>query len=82
MFVQYSQQFYIPLTQISSQYSLLQLAITGARRGSEVFAEEEEVERENLQTIDGINKGGKLDHVDFAYDPAKPVLKDVSIDVS
>ncbi|EAG1721469.1 ABC transporter ATP-binding protein [Listeria monocytogenes] len=82
MFVQYSQQFYMPLTQISSQYSLLQLAITGARRVSEVFAEEEEVERENLQTIDGINKGVKLDHVDFAYDPAKPVLKDVSIDVS
>ncbi|EAF1133222.1 ABC transporter ATP-binding protein [Listeria monocytogenes] len=82
MFVQYSQQFYMPLTQISSQYSLLQLAITGARRVSEVFAEEEEVERENLQTIDAINKGVKLDHVDFAYDPAKPVLKDVSIDVS
>ncbi|MBC1562271.1 ABC transporter ATP-binding protein [Listeria booriae] len=81
MFVQYSQQFYMPLTQISSQYSMLQLAITGARRVSEIFDEEEEVERANLQEIDGVHKSVKLQNIDFAYTPEKPVLKNVSIDV-
>lgn len=81
MFVQYSQQFYMPLTQISSQYSMLQLAITGARRVSEIFDEEEEIERANLQEIDGVHKSVKLQNIDFAYTPEKPVLKNVSIDV-
>ncbi|MBC2172158.1 ABC transporter ATP-binding protein [Listeria booriae] len=81
MFVQYSQQFYMPLTQISSQYSMLQLAITGARRVSEIFDEEEEAERPNLQEIDGVHKSVKLQNIDFAYTPEKPVLKNVSIDV-
>ncbi|MBC2305805.1 ABC transporter ATP-binding protein [Listeria booriae] len=81
MFVQYSQQFYMPLTQISSQYSMLQLAITGARRVSEIFDEEEEVERANLREIDGVHKSVKLQNIDFAYTPEKPVLKNVSIDV-
>ncbi|WP_430536573.1 ABC transporter ATP-binding protein [Listeria rocourtiae] len=82
MFVQYSQQFYMPLTQISSQYSMLQLAITGARRVSEIFDEEEEVERKDLKTIDGVHESVKLQNVDFAYTPEKPVLKNVSIDVA
>ncbi|MGJ8729390.1 ABC transporter ATP-binding protein [Listeria aquatica] len=79
MFVQYSQQFYMPLTQISSQYSMLQLAITGARRVSEVFKEQDEVERPNVQTIDGVHKKVELNHVKFGYTPDKPVLKDVTI---
>lgn len=79
MFVQYSQQFYMPLTQISSQYSMLQLAITGARRVSEVFNEKDEYERPNVSEIDGINKEVALRNVNFGYDPEKPVLKDVNI---
>lgn len=38
-FVQYSQQYYQPLMQISSGYSMIQLAITGARRLNEIFDE-------------------------------------------
>lgn len=79
MFVQYSQQFYMPLTQISSQYSMLQLAITGARRVSEIFDETPEFERPDVKAIDGIHEEVRLDHVDFAYVSEKPVLKDVSI---
>lgn len=79
MFVQYSQQFYMPLTQISSQYSMLQLAITGARRVSEIFDEAPEVERPDVKDIDGVHEEVRLDHVDFSYVPDKPILKDVSI---
>ncbi|WP_239255615.1 ABC transporter ATP-binding protein [Listeria ilorinensis] len=79
MFVQYSQQFYMPLTQISSQYNMLQLAITGARRVSEVFAEKDEPERDNVQMIDGVKDKIELEHVYFGYEPEKPILKDVNI---
>ncbi|CRH19106.1 ABC transporter ATP-binding protein [Carnobacterium maltaromaticum] len=79
MFVQYSQQFYMPLTQISSQYSMLQLAITGARRVSEIFEEKPETERPDVKLIDGVHEEVRLDHVDFSYVPDKPILKDVNI---
>lgn len=81
MFVQYSQQFYMPLTQISSQYNMLQLAITGARRLTDVFEEKNEVNPADGQLFDGIHEGVALDHVDFSYDQGTPVLKDVSIQV-
>lgn len=78
-FVQYSQQFYMPLTQISSQYSMLQLAFTGAKRVIEVLDEEPEVERPTVKAMYGIEKEVRLDHVDFSYVPNKPILKDISI---
>lgn len=78
-FVQYSQQFYMPLTQISSQYSMLQLAFTGAKRVIEVLDEEPEVERPTVAAMYGIEKEVRLDHVDFSYVPNKPILKDISI---
>lgn len=79
MFVQYSQQFYMPLTEISSQYSMLQLAMTGARRVSEVFDEKDEVERSHVTHLDGINQQVELREVDFGYNEDKLVLKNVNI---
>ena len=80
-FVQYSQQYYQPLMQISSGYSMIQLAITGARRLNEMFDEKDEVKPENGKAFDGVEKGLALQHVDFGYSPEKLVLKDVSINV-
>lgn len=80
-FVQYSQQYYQPLMQISSGYSMIQLAITGARRLNEIFDEKDEVKPENGKAFDGVEKGLALQHVDFGYSPEKLVLKDVSINV-
>ncbi|TLG73802.1 ABC transporter ATP-binding protein [Culicoidibacter larvae] len=81
MFVQYARQFYQPLSEISSQYSMLQLAFTGARRVAAIFDEKDEEERPNVKKIDRISGDIQLNHVDFAYNPDKPILKDVSIDV-
>lgn len=80
-FVQYSQQYYQPLLQISSGYSMVQLAITGARRLNELFDEPEEVKPENgehptLQTAVALN------HVDFGYEEDRLILQDVSIQVN
>ncbi|MEI5994548.1 ABC transporter ATP-binding protein [Candidatus Enterococcus mansonii] len=81
-FVQYSQQYYQPLMQISSGYSMIQLAITGARRLNEMFDEPDEINPKDGKQIDGIKESVTLDHVDFGYDPEVPILKDVSINVN
>ena len=81
MFVQYSQQYYQPLMQISSSFSQLQMAITGAHRLQEMFDEKEEVRPENGLVFDDIKEGVQIEHIDFSYLPGKPVLNDVSIDV-
>lgn len=80
-FVQYSQQYYQPLMQISSGYSMIQLAITGARRLNEMFDEPDEINPNDGKEIDGIKESVTLQHVDFGYDSEVPILKDVSIDV-
>ena len=82
MFIQYSQQFYMPLTQISSQFSMLQLAFTGAKRLNEIFDVEDEYEKETVVDIDGIHNTVTLEHVDFSYEPGKPILKDINITAS
>ncbi|MDD3016639.1 MAG: ABC transporter ATP-binding protein, partial [Lactococcus chungangensis] len=81
VFVQYSQQYYQPVMQISSSFSQLQMAVTGARRLQEMFDEPEEVRPENGVIFDEIKDEVQIDHVDFSYLPGKPILKDVSINV-
>lgn len=81
-FVQYSQQYYQPLMQISSGYSMIQLAITGARRINEMFDEPDEVKPKDGIKVKGIKEAVALSHVDFGYDSQKLVLKDVSITVN
>ena len=80
-FVQYSQQYYQPVMQISSSFSQLQMAVTGARRLQEMFDEKEEIRPENGIKFNEIKDNVSIEHVDFSYLPGKPVLRDVSIDV-
>ncbi|MCB5954434.1 ABC transporter ATP-binding protein [Enterococcus sp. CWB-B31] len=82
MFVQYSQQYYQPLMQISSGYSMIQLAVTGARRINEMFDEPDEINPADGKEISGVNESVALNHVEFGYDPEIPILKDVSIKVN
>ncbi|MEG0551591.1 MAG: ABC transporter ATP-binding protein [Vagococcus sp.] len=79
MFIQYSQQFYMPLTQISSQFSMLQLAFTGARRLTDIFVVDDEFERENTSTIEGVQSDVTLKNVDFSYEEGIPILKNINI---
>ncbi|KAF1304884.1 MULTISPECIES: ABC transporter ATP-binding protein [Enterococcus] len=81
-FVQYSQQYYQPLMQISSGYSMIQLAVTGARRLNEMFDEPEEVKPENGGKVQSVTESVALNHVDFGYDSDRLILKDVSIKVN
>lgn len=80
-FVQYSQQFYNQIAQLSSSYSMIQLAITGARRVNEVFDEDDEVRPTDGVQFEGIERSVTMEHVDFSYLPGKQILHDVNIEV-
>ncbi|WP_039098302.1 ABC transporter ATP-binding protein [Latilactobacillus curvatus] len=80
-FVQYSQQFYNQIAQLSSSYSMIQLAITGARRVNEVFDEDDEVRPTDGVQFEGIERSVTMEHVDFSYLLGKQILHDVNIEV-
>lgn len=80
-FVEYSQTYFEPLTQLTSIYSMIQLALTGAKRLANVESQKDEDEVPNGKKIDGLKKSLKLENVSFGYVKDKEVLHDVSISV-
>jgi len=81
MFQQYTMMFYMPLTRVSSQFTQIQLAVTGARRILEILEEKEEEDRPNAIDIDNISGEVVMKNVDFSYNKGKPILKNINIDV-
>ncbi|MGL6248731.1 MAG: ABC transporter ATP-binding protein, partial [Culicoidibacterales bacterium] len=81
-FVQYSQRFFQPLSQIASQYNILQLALTGANRVSQVFEQQSDVVNSpDAKPIEQIEGAVEMSHVTFGYELGKMVLKDISMQV-
>lgn len=81
MFVQYSQQYFQPLTQITAIYSLLQLAITGANRLAKVEAEVEEDQVEAGIKLTKLQDKVTLEDVHFGYQPEREILHGINIEV-
>lgn len=81
VFVNYSQEYYQPITQITSIYNMLQLAMTGARRLSDVHDQPEEVSPKDGQQLTNLKHEVALNDVHFGYQPDKEILHGVSIDV-
>lgn len=80
-FVEYSQTYFQPLTQLTSIYSMTQLALTGARRLATVEEQDEENTIPDGKVLKEIKKGVKLENVHFGYNADKEILHGVSIDV-
>lgn len=80
-FTEYSWTYFQPLTQVTSIYSMLQLALTGARRLETVEEQEEENTVPDGKTISGVNEAVRLEDVHFGYTPDKEILHGVSIEV-
>lgn len=81
VFVNYSQEYYQPITQITSIYNMLQLAMTGAQRLSDVHDQPEEVSPKDGQQLTNVKHEVALNDVHFGYQPDKEILHGVSIDV-
>ncbi|QIK70613.1 ABC transporter ATP-binding protein [Erysipelothrix sp. HDW6C] len=79
LYTQYVRMIYQPLSQLASQFTQIQLAVTGANRILEILKETDEVDRPDVVTIDGIEGTVVLDNVSFEYDAGEPVLQNINI---
>jgi ATP-binding cassette subfamily B protein len=80
-FIQYSRQFTQPLTQVASMTNLLQSGVASAERVFELLdAEEQTTEEQGAAARSGERHGEvRFEHVSFAYDPATPLIEDLSL---
>ncbi len=77
-FVQYMNQFFQPIRDLSNLYHTMQSAMAGAERIFEILETSPEVyDKPNCQEMPPIRGAVEFRHVSFAYDET-PVLKDVN----
>ncbi|MBM6699374.1 ABC transporter ATP-binding protein [Bifidobacterium pullorum subsp. saeculare] len=79
-FTQYSRQLSQPLGQLSSMATILQSSLASAERIFEFLDEpEEEPDPAHTKDIEDVKGLVKFDHVKFSYDPAEPLIEDLSL---
>ena len=79
-FIIYAKQFSRPLNEIAQLYGSVQTAMAGAER---VFDLMEQPDEDNSGTEEPASIQGNISfrHVDFSYEPGKPVLTDVNLEI-
>ncbi len=79
-FIQYTRQFTQPLTQLASMANVMQSGIASAERVFELLDYPEESE-DDLVPLEDLDPEGRVefDHVSFSYDPASPLIEDLSL---
>lgn len=78
-FVLYLSLFYAPVTGLANLLESMQQSLAGAERVIAILdAPYEITNKENATELKDVKGSITFDHVSFAYDPASPVLKDLS----
>jgi len=78
-FIQYSRQFTQPLTQLASMLNVLQSGVASAERVFHLLDVDEESPDPAELPVDPVHRGRvEFDHVRFSYDPANPLIDDLS----
>lgn len=81
-FIQYVKNFTQPIQQLTQVANVLQSMAAAAERVFEFLNEDEETqESETLALPEHIKGDVEFDHVQFGYEPDKPVIKDFSASV-
>jgi ATP-binding cassette subfamily B multidrug efflux pump len=79
-FLQYSRQFTMPLSQIASMFNMFQSGLASAERVFDLLDGPEQEPDDGLEPRTGPVAGRVVfDRVDFAYDPARPLIHDLSL---
>jgi ATP-binding cassette, subfamily B, multidrug efflux pump len=79
-FIQYSRQFSQPLTQVASMSNLVQSGVASAERVFELLdAPEQDPDPVNPERPTALEGRVAFEHVAFRYDPAKPLIEDLSL---
>lgn len=80
-FLSYSRQFVRPLNEMANMYNVLQAGVAGAERVFEVLDEAEEPEDPPEAAVLEHAEGRVVfEQVSFGYNPAAPILKEVSFE--
>ena len=81
-FIAYSRQFTMPIMQVAGQLNLLQSGLASAERVFELLdAEEETPDAVTDRTLGDVSGEVALEHVNFSYDPSKPLIADFNLHV-
>jgi ATP-binding cassette subfamily B protein len=79
-FIQYSRQFTQPLAQLGSMANLVQSGVASSERVFELLdAEEQTPDADPAQSPTTHTGRLEFEHVSFSYDPAKPLITDLSL---
>ncbi|MGA6973090.1 MAG: ABC transporter ATP-binding protein [Candidatus Binatus sp.] len=82
-FIQYAQQFFMPLRDISTKYSALQSALAAVEKIHALMEGEATLPVPAQPKQPAISRGAIVfDHVNFEYRPGEPILKDLSFTVA
>ncbi|MEU9235316.1 ABC transporter ATP-binding protein [Streptomyces subrutilus] len=81
-FIQYSRQFSMPLTQVATMANLVQSGVASAERVYELLdAPEQEPDAEVPERPRELRGRVTFDKVAFRYEPDKPLIENLSLDV-
>lgn len=81
MFIEYSYSYFQPLTQLSSLYNLIELALTGAKRLAKVEQEKEENRVIDGQQLAPLKYGLTLENVSLGYSKDREILHGINVTV-
>jgi ATP-binding cassette subfamily B protein len=81
-FIQYAQQFTMPITQLANIANIIQSSMASAERIFELLDEQEEIpEAVDAKVIEHPEGAVQFDHVRFGYSPDNILMEDMNIDV-
>lgn len=81
-FIQYSNQFSQPISQVANIMNMIQSTIAAAERVFEILDEEEEIpDPIDALEISNVKGDVSFEHVYFSYVPEKKLIEDLNIDV-
>ncbi len=82
-FIQYSRQFTFPIIQVASIVNVLQSAVASAERVFELLDEpEESADPVPAKPLDDPVGAVRFEDVSFRYEPDRPLIDDLSLDVT
>lgn len=81
-FLSYANQYTKPFNEITGVVTELQTASAAAGRVKELLEEEEEPSDEGLPALAACDGSLSVEHVDFCYDPARPLIRDLNLNVT
>lgn len=80
-FLAYANQYTKPFNEITGVVTELQTASAAAGRVKELLDAEEEPSDAHLPALEHCDGSLQIEHLDFAYDPARPLIQDLNLSV-